>query len=137
MTDAHKVCGVGTDTISGKTYKSLYITETLNNAKAAFKDQTGASYVVTTGKTFYMSAFQPVSVSNSAAVVNIVYADDSAFTTNLVYCDICWMGSVGESTLAMPVSIFPITIPAGKYVGLYQSYASGIAVRFALFGHEE
>lgn len=141
MTEVYKIGGMGTDTLTGRTFKMLGACSTaLNNAKTPFYCSS-SQYQVTSGKTFYITGILPCYSSATTCIANVVYADDASFTTNVVDTGIGWWGA--RSNGATPtnggyfISTSRASIPAGKYVGLYQSYAASSSAQAILYGYEE
>lgn len=136
MTDVYKSCGVGTDALTGKTTKVLSTyNSSLANAKGAFV-VSGSNYQVTAGKIFYITGLWPMSVGSYSAKSHIVYADNSSFTTNLVYTGISYIGNSTIGQYQQPFPIPAVQIPASKYVGVYQSDATASACVLMLIGYE-
>jgi hypothetical protein len=144
MTDTYKIGGFGTDTISGRTSIHLAspIVGTVTSGTGYTFEYDAADYVVTAGKSFYPTEFDlycNVAGDNQPVMITIVYADNSALTTNRVDIGSFATGFYGTVMMYANIPIGGIpSVPAGKYVGLWNYYGSATGGKQCfLKGYEE
>jgi hypothetical protein len=136
MAEKWQLGGYSTNTIVGKALKAGSMYATINAAGACFQIA-NANYQVTAGKTYYICGMYIVSNNTAAHTGLLRYADDAALTTNPV--DLAFQ--VPRCTVAFTPGQMPLipifgTVPAGKYVGIYNAAAVAWVFSAFLFGYE-
>jgi len=127
---------VGTDSMTGKVLKILGAQGSALAAGGVVNLTLGStSYRVTAGKTFYpLYFFTYASAVVGGARISLIYADNSALTTNAVY--ISTQGAV-PANMSPIVSLVGTSIPASKYIGIQNDGASNANnIYFGLVGYE-
>ena len=136
MAEKWQLAGYHTDVITGKRAIVAGLYATLNNSGACFK-VLFADYVVTAGKTFYVTGVHIIVLSDATTNISLRYADNAALTTNPVSMDFNTpkVAAVAAGRYAL-WPLFGKTAPAGKYVGMFNATAAACDVDMVIFGYE-
>jgi hypothetical protein len=138
MTETWTMGGYRTDTLTGKVAKIGNANGApLNNSGVCFQ-VAGANYQVTAGKTFYMTGYLLLAQTVNCAL-DIRYADNAALTTNPVILITLRGATLPVVTVGMydiPVPIFGVSAPAGKYVGIFSVTAADSYPWVWMYGYE-
>jgi len=141
MTNAHKIGCTGTDDLTGRVVVLPVVSgeAILTGTTGVALQARGANYQVTAGKTLHLTAVVYHQLASARGKdIHLCYADDAAQTTNRVL--------LGHTQLALPANAPPppyplplcgLTVPAGKYLGVYNSSAGQEYPCMLIIGYEE
>lgn len=139
MTIVYRIGNVGRDSVAGETTFVLQKTGTIAAGGVANLINVTSNYRVTAGKTFYPARFIVIfsaAIATSVVPITMIYADDSALTTNIVSLANFPTGGFTVGTYVFDIYGVP-SVPATKYIGLQNNSASSIAsTRYILEGFE-
>jgi len=122
MSDAWQLGKMGTDTLTGRSPRVMpTIRATLDTGVGMNFKHAGANYVVTAGKTFYLTGVQ-INANDyytATSYYEIRYADNAALTTNPV--TMIGLPSPAAAWQSPVLPIVGVSAPAGKYVGIFNN----------------
>jgi hypothetical protein len=131
MVDVYDIGSEHTDTISGKVMLYLYSNIAMTAGTYTCFKKSNADYAVTAGKSFYVRGIMAFGANSGAPWM--LYADNAALTTNPVRLNISGFYTAAAVPLIIPCFY---TVPASKYVGLYNPSAGSQTTCVYLIGYE-
>lgn len=136
MSEAYQIGGCRTDTLTGKVAIIMQAYGVGLNAAGVCFQRAAANYQVTAGKTFYVTGIRAITQSNSASDVVIRYADNAALTTTPVDLGYHLPTATAITVGQFPLFAFFTSVPAGKFVGIFEIPAVAVNAAVEIHGYE-